>query len=91
MKDTKESCFESRISHSHLPGISSNVLVFRWDNELMMIADPLPRVAMEPMPIVHMKPEMDFKVKSGCYVAPLYKTSTRAGVLSTTGRSFNIR
>ena len=62
--------------------------IFRWDNEAMKIADPLPRVTMETMPMVHMKPEKDFKVKHGRYIAPLYKTSTRAGVLSTTGMSF---
>lgn len=54
----------------------------------MMIADPLPRVTMETMPMVHMKPEMDFKPETDRYIAPLYKTSTRAGVLSTTGRSY---
>lgn len=51
----------------------------------MMIADPLPGVTIETMPMIHMKPEMDFKPDFDRYVAPLYKTSTRAGVLSTTG------
>uniref|UniRef100_A0A0R3WKD5 Dynein heavy chain 7, axonemal n=1 Tax=Hydatigena taeniaeformis TaxID=6205 RepID=A0A0R3WKD5_HYDTA len=60
----------------------------RWNDETMMIADPLPRVTMEAMPMVHMKPEMDFKLEAGRYIAPLYKTSSRAGVLSTTGRSY---
>ncbi|VDN33230.1 unnamed protein product [Dibothriocephalus latus] len=40
-----------------------------------------------PLPIVHMKPEMDFKPDPGKYIAPLYKTSVRAGVLSTTGKA----
>ncbi|KAH9281795.1 Dynein heavy chain 6, axonemal [Echinococcus granulosus] len=62
---------------------------FRWDSETMMIADSLPRVTMEAMPMVHMKPEMDFKPEPDRYIAPLYKTSTRAGVLSTTGISTN--
>ncbi|VDK35198.1 unnamed protein product [Taenia asiatica] len=62
---------------------------FRWEDETMMIADPLPRVTMGTMPMVHMKPEMDFKPEADRYIAPLYKTSTRAGVLSTTGISTN--
>lgn len=53
----------------------------------MSIADPLPRVTMEVMPMIHMKAQMDFKPDASMYVAPLYKTSTRAGVLSTTGKS----
>ncbi|VDN99016.1 unnamed protein product [Rodentolepis nana] len=62
---------------------------FRWDINTMMIADSLSGVTMEPMPMIHMKPEMDFKPDTDRYVAPLYKTSTRAGVLSTTGISTN--
>ncbi|KAM3182197.1 hypothetical protein ACTXT7_012865 [Hymenolepis weldensis] len=62
---------------------------FRWDINTMMIADPLPGVTIETMPMIHMKPEMDFKPDVDRYVAPLYKTSTRAGVLSTTGISTN--
>ncbi|RTG85471.1 uncharacterized protein DC041_0006604 [Schistosoma bovis] len=36
------------------------------------------------MPIIHMKPEMDYIPDSNDYIAPLYKTAARAGVLSTT-------
>ncbi|KAL5962852.1 Dynein heavy chain 6 axonemal [Taenia solium] len=63
---------------------------FRWEDETMMIADPLPRVTMGTMPMVHMKPEMGFKPEADRYIAPLYKTSTRAGVLSTTEKEYKI-
>ncbi|KAM7536598.1 hypothetical protein Aperf_G00000086397 [Anoplocephala perfoliata] len=62
---------------------------FRWNTDTMMIADPLPGVTVESMPMVHMKPEMDFNPDPDLYVAPLYKTSSRAGALSTTGISTN--
>ncbi|VDD80082.1 unnamed protein product [Mesocestoides corti] len=62
---------------------------FRWDDETMMIADSLPRVTIESLPMLHMKPEMDFKPAPDRYIAPLYKTSARAGALSTTGHSTN--
>uniref|UniRef100_A0A5K3EMJ9 Dynein_C domain-containing protein n=1 Tax=Mesocestoides corti TaxID=53468 RepID=A0A5K3EMJ9_MESCO len=62
---------------------------FRWDDETMMIADSLPRVTIESLPMLHMKPEMDFKPAPDRYIAPLYKTSARAGALSTTGISTN--
>jgi len=43
----------------------------------------------ETMPIIHFKPEEDYKPNHDEYQAPLYKTSVRAGVLSTTGQSTN--
>jgi len=41
------------------------------------------------MPVVHFKPQEDFKPDAEDYSCPLYKTSLRAGVLSTTGLSTN--
>jgi len=43
----------------------------------------------ETMPIIHFKPQEDYKPDPEDYQAPLYKTSERAGVLSTTGQSTN--
>ena len=58
---------------------------FRWDDENMLLADSLPGVMNSVLPMMHMEPKMDFKASSSDYQSPLYKTSVRAGVLSTTG------
>jgi dynein heavy chain len=41
------------------------------------------------MPVIHFTPKEDIKPDPEEYQAPLYKTSVRAGVLSTTGLSTN--
>jgi len=43
----------------------------------------------ETMPVVWFIPKEDYKPDPDEYQAPLYKTSQRAGVLSTTGQSTN--
>jgi len=58
---------------------------FRWDDERKVVADSVPRVMNSPLPMMHMEPKMDFEAGPEDYRAPLYKTATRAGVLSTTG------
>ncbi|TGZ67987.1 hypothetical protein CRM22_004505 [Opisthorchis felineus] len=62
---------------------------FRWNDKKMELADSILGETLAPMPVLHMKPEMDLKPDPRKYVAPLYKTSARAGVLSTTGMSTN--
>lgn len=42
-----------------------------------------------PLPVVHIKPVLMLSKDDPRYVCPLYKTSIRAGVLSTTGHSTN--
>ncbi|KAK3599709.1 hypothetical protein CHS0354_037182 [Potamilus streckersoni] len=61
----------------------------RWDIERMMLTDALPGVMNSVLPMLHMEPQMDFVPDIADYNAPLYKTSARAGVLSTTGHSTN--
>ncbi|KAL4640265.1 dynein heavy chain 6, axonemal [Arapaima gigas] len=61
----------------------------RWDDENMVIEDALPRVMNPPLPVVHFEPQQSYVPESSLYEAPLYKTSARAGTLSTTGHSTN--
>jgi len=41
------------------------------------------------MPVIHFNPTENYETKAQDYSCPVYKTSVRAGVLSTTGRSTN--
>ncbi|XP_026216049.1 dynein heavy chain 6, axonemal isoform X2 [Anabas testudineus] len=61
----------------------------RWDDENMVIEDALPRVMNSMLPVVHFEPQQNYVPESNLYQAPLYKTSARAGTLSTTGHSTN--
>uniref|UniRef100_A0A8B9Q220 Dynein axonemal heavy chain 12 n=1 Tax=Apteryx owenii TaxID=8824 RepID=A0A8B9Q220_APTOW len=58
----------------------------RWDRTKGMLAEQYPKLLFDVMPIIWIKPNMK---KSNAYVCPLYKTSERKGVLSTTGHSTN--
>uniref|UniRef100_A0A4W5JWQ7 Uncharacterized protein n=1 Tax=Hucho hucho TaxID=62062 RepID=A0A4W5JWQ7_9TELE len=79
---------------SELPTINDGVLVHgmfmdasRWDDVNMVIADALPRVMNAMLPVVHFEPQQNYDPDPSLYQAPLYKTSARAGTLSTTGHS----
>eukprot|EP00076_Gallus_gallus_P026084 XP_015148871.1 dynein heavy chain 12, axonemal isoform X3 [Gallus gallus] len=62
----------------------------RWDRTKGILAEQYPKLLFDMMPIIWIKPtaKLDIK-KSNAYVCPLYKTSERKGVLSTTGHSTN--
>ena len=59
--------------------------VFRWDEKEMVVTDSLKRIMKSQLCLFNMEPKMDFVPDEAGYIAPLYKTSARAGVLSTTG------
>ncbi|UYV81315.1 DNAH6 [Cordylochernes scorpioides] len=54
-----------------------------------ILQDPLPGVMNSPLPMLLMEPEVAYRPPPELYVCPLYKTSDRAGTLSTTGHSTN--
>jgi len=61
----------------------------RWDREYQSIADQYPAEMYNKMPLIWFKPMEDYKPDPEEYSCPIYKTSVRAGVLSTTGQSTN--
>lgn len=61
----------------------------RWDREKQLLVDSHPGEMFSNMPIVHFIPIANHEPGPELYPAPVYKTSTRAGMLSTTGISTN--
>eukprot|EP00126_Sphaerothecum_destruens_P003662 Sdes_comp17436_c0_seq1m6659 len=62
----------------------------RWDPEAAVIGESLPKILQSPVPPIWLVPgkTSEFK-KEKVYVCPVYKTSARRGVLSTSGHSTN--
>ena len=58
---------------------------FRWSALHAEMEDSKAGEMLSVLPVMHMLPRMDLLPNPRDYVAPLYKTSVRAGVLSTTG------
>ncbi|KAF4678523.1 hypothetical protein FOZ62_031746 [Perkinsus olseni] len=61
----------------------------RWDYEEMVLEDQEPGVMYVNAPTIHFVPCKNYKIDPEQYSCPLYKTSVRAGTLSTTGHSTN--
>ena len=62
----------------------------RFNVATMNLEESLPGVLFDTMPVLHLIPQMcSTSSKAFVYEAPLYKTSIRAGTLSTTGHSTN--
>ncbi|ORY38879.1 hypothetical protein BCR33DRAFT_853838 [Rhizoclosmatium globosum] len=61
----------------------------RWDRERRVLSDSLPMEMFSTMPLLRFIPSQVVQREGGLYVCPLYKTSARAGTLTTTGQSSN--
>jgi dynein heavy chain len=61
----------------------------RWDRDSRVIDDQYPGEMYSSMPVILFKPTAEYKQDPEEYQCPVYKTSVRAGVLSTTGQSTN--
>ena len=61
----------------------------RWDFQANVLVDAKKGEMNPPLPAIHIQPVLSLPENDLRYVTPLYKTSIRAGVLSTTGHSTN--
>ena len=59
------------------------------DEGILQLKDQLPRQLVSELPVIHFLPEPNHVINETYYVCPVYKVSTRQGVLSTTGMSTN--
>jgi len=76
---------------SPVDGVYVHGLFFQgaaWDSEVGVITEARPRELFAPLPHAHLLPIKTVDLKpSHTYAVPVYKTSERAGTLSTTGHS----
>lgn len=63
----------------------------KWDFNKKTVEDSDPKIAIVPFPVIWLEPIEDSEavIDKKKYHCPLYKTSVRAGELSTTGHSTN--
>jgi dynein heavy chain, axonemal len=61
----------------------------RWDDEAGIITEQRSGVLYEKVPVIWFEPVENYVPDPEEYSCPVYKTSVRAGVLSTTGQSTN--
>ncbi|CAG9772694.1 unnamed protein product [Ceutorhynchus assimilis] len=61
----------------------------RWNADLAILDESIPKELYTEMPVIWLVPEEHHVRPPGTYECPVYKTLTRAGVLSTTGHSTN--
>ncbi|XP_025190774.1 dynein heavy chain 7, axonemal [Melanaphis sacchari] len=92
-------CFDFQVQHSDtvneltVDGVYCYGLFIdgaRWDMSKMVLEEQLPKVLTNVLPLVRFTPtRKDELIKGNKYTCPVYKTSERRGVLSTTGHSSN--
>jgi len=61
----------------------------RYNRTLKVVQPPRPKQMVDALPAIHFEPTVHAVRDENMYECPLYKTSERAGVLSTTGASTN--
>jgi dynein heavy chain len=61
----------------------------RFDFKHGRLEESRPGEMFTEAPVIYFSPEEDAQPEPGNYLMPVYKTTTRAGVLSTTGHSTN--
>jgi dynein heavy chain len=90
-------CFDFEVVGDKNPELSSGCYIRglyldggKWDEIGNYLAEPVPKILYYLMPTVLLKPiRIAEKPKKHTYECPVYKTSKRQGVLSTTGHSTN--
>jgi dynein heavy chain len=61
----------------------------RWDGQKNCLENSKKGEMFDNLPPIHFLPARNRKIQTGTYVTPVYKTTARAGSLSTTGTSTN--
>ena len=90
-------CFDFEVVGDKTPDLESGCYIHglyldggKWDEIGNYLAEPVPKILYYLMPNLWLKPiRIVDKPKKNSYECPVYKTSKRQGVLSTTGHSTN--
>ena len=85
--------YEDEVKEAAEDGVKIHGLFFqgaKWDFKKKIVEDSDPKIPIVKMPVVWLEPVLEKDaVDEKAYTCPMYKTSLRAGELSTTGHSTN--